>query len=221
MHAAAFENDTEMLEFLFSVGAKLDSEMNDGSTPFHDACEGSAKDSIQWLLKHGIDPTIQKTLAMETPLFMGVGESSILELLLKDKRILAQIQTPNRFGNTPLHQTISNAASTQILLAFGANPNAQNIHGETPLHLAVKCQSRTVLEYLIQAGGQLSLKTKKNQSVISLAYPEVKKYLIPMSKRLKYLKIAFRICRIFMSSSKAFNSPYFIQIVMGVVRVSV
>lgn len=221
MHAAAFGNDILMMEYLFAKGAKLDSTMKDGSTPFHDACEGGAILAINWLLKHGIDPTIRKNVTKETSLYMAVGDVKTVEFLLKDSRILPQINIPNLIGDTPLHSAVCtfNEASIVKLLEFGANPNAKNSNFETPLHFAVKRHSQKVIELLIQAGGNLMLKSKKERKNAFAMATTWKFYLLDMWNRLKCLKIAFRICRIFMSNSKAFNNPYFGQVITGIIRV--
>eukprot|EP00903_Cladosiphon_okamuranus_P016085 g14849.t1 len=50
------------------------------------------------------------------------------------------VQSPSAFGSTPLHfaATWSNSEATLALLRHGAEPNAQTLAGNTPLHWAVE-----------------------------------------------------------------------------------
>lgn len=51
-----------------------------------------------------------------------------------------QIDSPDKSGWTPLHVAASEGklSSVELLLKFGANVNAKNVDGATPLHYFVR-----------------------------------------------------------------------------------
>ncbi len=58
-------------------------------------------------------------------------------------------------GDTPaIHKAVSSGSLSQVrsLLAHGANPNARNRHGWTPLHVAARQGHATMLELLLKHG---------------------------------------------------------------------
>ena len=54
------------------------------------------------------------------------------------------------------------------LLKNGANPNAMNVHGWTPVHMAFSLGSMEVVEVLIQHGGDLNKRAKGKLSCAKL-----------------------------------------------------
>lgn len=67
------------------------------------------------------------------------------------------------WGSRPLHRAAAagNAAIVRMLLAAGANPNAENtLHGFTPLHSAAASGSADCVEALIAAGADIHAKDR-------------------------------------------------------------
>ncbi len=65
----------------------------------------------------------------------------------------------DEYGRTPLHYAALNAQSeeVEILLAAGADPNAQDDDGWTPLHCAAQAVSPECTTALLQAGANPSV----------------------------------------------------------------
>lgn len=93
------------------------------------------------------------------------GELEVLRILTDGKSI-DEIDDPDRYGNTALHEAClcSNPKCVLYLLELGANPNAQNHHGFTPLQEAASQGSEECIQTLIAYGADLLLADKHNRT---------------------------------------------------------
>ena len=80
-----------------------------------------------------------------------------------------QIAGPN--GRRPLNWAAfqNNTAMIDLLLDAGADINATNLSGFTPLHHAVEGEAIEAIELLIKKGASLDLKTKTGRTVLEIA----------------------------------------------------
>jgi ankyrin repeat protein len=119
LRGAAFHGHWRLCEFLLEAGADVDAAAGDtGETPLHSAlctAERSAHDLVvQVLLQHGADPNRATVPAIETGCFM------------RDCRTK---------GETALHRAAAfgSESTIDLLLGSGANREARDVHGDTPL----------------------------------------------------------------------------------------
>lgn len=73
-------------------------------------------------------------------------------------------------GYVPLHVTCIKPDATRVLLKAGADPNRQYfLSKDTPLHRAAKQGSLEVVEMLVEAGADISIKNKEGKTAEQMA----------------------------------------------------
>ncbi len=153
-------------EVLLEAGASLDGPGTNGWTRlYHEAFRYHAA-AVEWLLAHGASHAL--TPAEHTPLHavcwkgahsvMSPGDSdSVCERIIQ-ALVAAGIPLEARDdeGRTPLHKAVGgdwgNAAAARTLLRLGADPNAVDGYGESPLHIAARKGELACMEELLAGG---------------------------------------------------------------------
>lgn len=125
LNAAAFHGHWRLCEFLLERGADANAALEDtGETPLHAALCTPHRAShdlvVRVLLAHGADPRRTTTPGVETGAFM------------RDCRAR---------GETPLHRAaaLGNEDTIDLLLGAGADREARDANGDTPLAWASWC----------------------------------------------------------------------------------
>ncbi|MFN7920171.1 MAG: ankyrin repeat domain-containing protein [Bryobacteraceae bacterium] len=82
----------------------------------------------------------------------------------------AEFEAKNRFGQTPLHWAFANLEKTELLLARGANVNAQANDGRTALYSAASQRNTdAVLKLLLSKGAKVDLATTNGRTPLMAA----------------------------------------------------
>lgn len=168
---------------------------SDQSASFHEAARTRDLATLKAMLKDNPDLVFTKYRDGKTPLHWAAwwGHKDVAELLLANKAdVNARADTYGNSpdsGNTPLHTTVSAAASDyswvkeghkdvgELLLAHGADVNAENSHGWTPLYRAAGRNS-AVAEFLRQHGGQVTTRVTTVEEAVRVGGLEKAKALL-------------------------------------------
>jgi ankyrin repeat protein len=99
------------------------------------------------------------------------GHFEVLKLLLASG---ADVLAPSRNAMrvTALHSAVADGGSSEnalALIAAGADPNAKQRHGWTPLHAAAQTGDRTVVEALLEAGADPAITNDDGKTAAMLA----------------------------------------------------
>ena len=128
---------------------------NSGETPLHIVC--SNPESPLELVKcvANCDPELKlKDSPCDTALHLACRNhsSKVIRYLLQNGHQQAT-QIPNQDGDLPIHIlcTKSSLSSVQLVFGFFKDFDQQNVHGDTPLHIALKNDiSNEIIVYLIE-----------------------------------------------------------------------
>lgn len=149
----------EMMKLLVANGADVNAPDRIGMSPLHRAVSNLA--ATKFLIANGAD-VAATDLVGATPLHLaasgvsGRPKKEVLQLLLASGAD-ANVMAPT---GTPLHMAASGswdvAYPAELLLAHGADVNARNKQGRTPLHVAVP--KKTLAAVLLAKGADVNAK---------------------------------------------------------------
>ena len=184
--AISFSKTPEVVELMLSRRADINARDNLAETPLHWASHRGTPEVVSLLLREGADV---KALANTdvTPLHLAaIHEKEVVRLLL-DKG--AAINAKNKDGETPLHCALHNCLMLgeaadikpktmkiiykkalevfKLLLKRGADTNAQDKNGDTPLHWAVRhnnARYNKVISLLLKNGADRAIRNKDGKT---------------------------------------------------------
>ena len=138
LFAALRRKHFRIAELLHRHGVDVNVRGYSNCTSLHAACFIGDLDVIQWLLNHGADVNALSNQPW-APIDMAIcgGHLQAVRMLIGYK---ANINVSIQFGEVPLHLAAKRGyikdqvGIMQLLLDHGANPNARDDDGSTPLH---------------------------------------------------------------------------------------
>ncbi|MBS3762195.1 MAG: ankyrin repeat domain-containing protein [Planctomycetes bacterium] len=161
LHSAAGAGWLETVKFLLAAGAEAGGANDRGVTPLHEAASGGHVKVVRTLIDAGahVEPEADK---YPTPLWWSItqGHPRVALLLLKEG---ADATARTRAGHTPLHLAIARCCGLPVVEALidaGADLNALDGRGMTPLMVAARCGHMEVCTMLLKKGAKLD-KTSK------------------------------------------------------------
>jgi len=172
--AAAREGDVARINELLNKGAKVD-EFPPGkwsATPLYWSLFECKYDAARLLLKKGANVNLTDSYGT-SPLHLAVCckkvELSFIEHLIQKGADVNYKNTSD--GLTSLHYASSSGSvdMAKLLIDKGADINAADHKGTTPLMLAVQKNSLPVAKLLLERGADISLRDKHKKNAMSYA----------------------------------------------------
>ncbi|KAH8669767.1 ankyrin repeat-containing domain protein [Tricladium varicosporioides] len=138
---------------------------------------GLRKRLLQLLIEYGADPLLPLLEENTTPLHEIASENHLVDVFCDGK---FDLETKDSEGRTPLHRACAGDLSTQsyasrnysaakVLITAGANIEAVDNNGLTPLHHAVESLSEICVKALLVAGASATAKDNKGLSTLFYA----------------------------------------------------
>nr|XP_027226662.1 protein shank-like isoform X2 [Penaeus vannamei] len=134
--AARIKKPAKMVMSIVNGGALLDYRTKDGVTAMHRAVQANNFEAVKTLLDLGASPNYRDSRGL-TPLYYSVTHNTdplLCEALLHDYAVIGACDNQ---GWQETHQACRNKLVQHLehLLFYGADMNAQNASGNTPLHV--------------------------------------------------------------------------------------
>ncbi|XP_059079130.1 uncharacterized protein LOC131877469 [Tigriopus californicus] len=155
---------------LINGGAIIDFRTKDGSTAMHSAVMKNNCEALRTLLDLGASPNYKDAKGL-TPLYLTVTQSSdvdLMDTLLHDH---AQIGLADLQGWQEVHQACRNGLLQHLerLLYYGAEKNAQNASGNTPLHVCAVNSQESCARSLLFRGANKEMLNYAGQTAFQTA----------------------------------------------------
>lgn len=193
LHHAHWNLNARVTELLLEAGANPIAKSNDGWTPFHSAVFSARPSSVSVFLERGVDfglTPLHRAIVLgdsETAISLLAGGADTgatddfgwtslhFAVSMGELRIVTAIlgaegdpspQTEN--GLTPLHLA-AEPGMVEALVAAGAEIDARNDLGRTPLHQAAGYRDANVVEALLDAGADPTLEDREGNRPADLA----------------------------------------------------
>ena len=176
LHVAIESHNSLMVALLLDNGADpLTQDAKEMTAWALAICHGN-EEVVKTLVARGIDVNaIARGGAIPAkPLMLAIeyGQEKIVDFLIERG---ARIEAMDGNGNTALIKAVGDARRIQIvkgLLNFGANVNASNNHGVTPLMIAVKGGSEEMVRVLLEKKPDLEARANDGETALLIAAKE-------------------------------------------------
>ncbi|KAJ1530379.1 hypothetical protein ONE63_005288 [Megalurothrips usitatus] len=168
--AVAIKKPGKVLMALVNGGAILDYRTRDGSTAMHRSVEKGSLEALSTLLELGASPNYKDGKGL-TPLYLTVTHRTdpmLAQTLLHDRAVIG---AQDLQGWQEVHQACRNGLVVHLehLLSYGADMNAKNASGNTPLHVCAVNNQDSSARMLLFRGCQRDALNYANQSPYQVA----------------------------------------------------
>lgn len=171
LHLAARYGDPEMVKALLNEGSDVNVRDVKGQTPLYCSASNTDLRIMTQLLGAGADPNVRDVDGV-APLHMASarGDLEMINVLLEagsevnSRGEFYLPAFPDLAALTPLGAAAvfsRETAAVKALIDAGADPNARDEYGMTPLHRAAKYAGPDVIVTLLDGGADPSARTKK------------------------------------------------------------
>ena len=166
---AARQGDAALTQRLLDNGMDANSSDTDGRSALWIASAQGHLAVVKTLLKHGAMPMAADRNG-DIPLHRAVAYPAVLKTLL-EQMSTQQLDLANHAGSTPLHHAASGGyhVSCSALIDAGANKDARDSNGNTPLIAAVLAHQPEAVQVLLSKGASLKKRNSNKQDAFAIA----------------------------------------------------
>ena len=171
LHLAAIYGHNAIAKYLLENNADTTVQDSSGATPLHEAVRYGNVEIARALLNSGANVNARDNLG-KTPVMLILPKEKTAEIYKLLISFRADLSQKDMFGDTVLHTAsmLNVGANTfGILVNGGADVDARNKEGVTPLSIAVQKNDLETVKLLTAAGADIHTQDTNGNSPISIA----------------------------------------------------
>ena len=168
LHFAAEAGRTDIVEFLITKGADVNTESRQGRIPLHIAADNGYKEIAELLIAKAADVNAKKS--GYTPLYQAIWnkDKDIIKLLVAkgaDVNFVAVDEWP------VLHCAVRNNEKelVEFFITYGAKLDVKDKDSWTALHHAADRGYMEIVEYLVGKGADINIRENEGKTPLKLA----------------------------------------------------
>ena len=172
LHLSAIYGHRAIASYLLENNANTAVQDSSGATPLHEAVRYGNLEIAQMLLDSGANINAKDNLG-KTPIMLIIPRNKIEQTYNLLIRYRADLNQADTYGDTVLHTaTMLHAGSNIIrtLTTNGADINARNKEGVTPLTIAIQSEDLQTIKYLTANGASIHTQDTHGKSPLSMAF---------------------------------------------------
>jgi ankyrin repeat protein len=180
LYRAIHSGDLDQIKRHIYWGTDINQADSQGETPLHVAARRARLIIARELLKNGADPNA-KNAAGKTPLrvALGEGKTQLAEVLFEQ----GARDDPQELLFALARAGVDDRDSLALLVQRGADVNATNEAGLTPLHIAVLDGQRLLTKRLIDLGADVDVADDHGRTPLSIATEKGDRAIIDLLER--------------------------------------
>ena len=185
LHLAVLEERTGVVQVLIDAGADIDTQNNEGWSPLHAAYAHGGLGIVKMLVRAGAGASATNDIR-RTCLHVAAefGNIDIVRYLLCLPEV--ELNQGDDDNDTALHLAVGEERTDNVpvLIDAGADVDAQNRAGCSPLHSACACESGSldIVKMLVRAGAGVRATNDKGRTCLHLAaelgHIDIVRYLV-------------------------------------------
>ena len=173
LHFAVQEGHADVVEVLIDAGADIDAKSSEGCTPLHYACKNGKLAIVKVLVKAGADVCMTYSTGTTClKVASGNGHTETVRYLVGLPEV--DVNAANNRSWTSLHSAVkrnnkSHPEVVQVLIDAGADMEAKNEKGRSPLLVASAFGKLDAVKLLVEAGAKVCATDSQGDTCLILA----------------------------------------------------
>ncbi len=171
LHIASILGHTGIANYLLENNAQTDVQDSIGTTPLHEAVRYGNIEIVKMILSAGANVNAKDNLG-KTPILLAIPENKCVEIYKILLRFKANAAEKDMYGDTALHTATMTNVPVEVLKDLvdgGAEVNARNKEGVTPLLVALQNHNLDHVQFYSQNGADIHSQDNKGSSPLKIA----------------------------------------------------